>query len=133
MKMDAVPDAGVYLILARTDENDQYQRDGYAELTATKGMYPIGAYKDGYLPVKKEVQITEKQTTEVSLTLVKKDIIVGDLTVRRMTLEETRQLEFQVTRKPIRMSSSLKRRCITKEKKSRWKVPIVVWPVALGR
>ena len=85
----AVPDAGVYFDLGSEQMRMiNTNSDGYAELTATKGMYPIGAYKDGYLPVKKEVQITEKQTTEVSLTLVKKDMIVGDLTVRRMTLEE---------------------------------------------
>ena len=85
----AVPDAGVYFDLGSEQMRMiNTNGDGYAELTATKGMYPIGAYKDGYLPVKKEVQITEKQTTEVSLTLVKKDIIVGELTVKRMTLEE---------------------------------------------
>ena len=85
----AVSDAGVYFDLGSEQMRMiNTNSDGYAELTATKGMYPIGAYKDGYLPVKKEVQITEKQTTEVSLTLVKKDMIVGDLTVRRMTLEE---------------------------------------------
>lgn len=85
----AISDAGVYFDLGSEQMRMiNTNSDGYAELTATKGMYPIGAYKDGYLPVKKEVQITEKQTTEVSLTLVKKDIIIGDLTVRRMTLEE---------------------------------------------
>ena len=85
----AVPDAGVYFDLGSEQMRMiNTNGDGYAELTATKGMYPIGAYKDGYLPVKKEVQITEKQTTEVSLTLVKKDMIVGELTVKRMTLEE---------------------------------------------
>ena len=85
----SVPDAGVYFDLG-SDSMSVVNTDssGFALLAASEGMYPVGAYKNGYLPVKENVQILNNVTAELVLTMVQKDIVVGELTVDRMTLDE---------------------------------------------
>ena len=84
-----VPEAGVYFDLG-TEHMNILTTDGGGSVvfTAMSGTYPIGAYKDGYLPVKQSVNVAANAVTYVTLTMEEKDIVTGTLEATRMTLDE---------------------------------------------
>ena len=85
----AIPYALVYVEMAN-GENMSLKADGngYVTIAATLGVHKVAAYATNYLPDDIQVTISEFATNAYTLTLVKDELIVGDLTVRRMTMEE---------------------------------------------
>ena len=85
----ALPYAYVYM----NDTNDSsvcYRTDGHGMLTFTSkvGDYKVAAYKANYIPKDIGVSVSEYQENTYQITLPKGEIIVGSLTVEKMTLEE---------------------------------------------
>ena len=79
----------VYFDLDNTSENVKYaDAEGYVTFAAGVGQYAVGAYKDGYLPVKKSVIVRANTETELELTLIEEPIVTGKFEVNRMTLDE---------------------------------------------
>ena len=71
--------------------------DGYALFRASVASYVIGAYADGYLPIKKTVTLQAKTETQVELVMVKEPIVTGKFEVNRMTLQEIKAAGIDVT------------------------------------
>ncbi|MCQ2496171.1 MAG: leucine-rich repeat protein [Lachnospiraceae bacterium] len=61
---------------------------GYIEVSGMAGTYNIAAYKNGYLPADIDANLSQYEQNNYQISLKKDDLIVGELTVRRMTLEE---------------------------------------------
>ncbi len=86
---NALPKMPVYFDLDNTSENIKYtDSKGNVTFTANVGRYAIGAYKDGYLPVKKTVVTRANTQISLELTMVKEPIVTGEFEVHRMTLDE---------------------------------------------
>lgn len=66
----------------RTDKN------GVVKINAPQGTYNIGFYKDGYLPSQKSVSFINSTTQVMTVRLVEKNIVIGNLSWTPMTLEE---------------------------------------------
>ena len=83
-----ISDAPVYFDM--NGENTVYYTDysGYVTIHAKPGDYCIGSYKDGYLPVAKNLTLSGGTEREVTLTLVKQPIVTGNFEVHRMTLDQ---------------------------------------------
>jgi len=82
--------AGVYFNLGSEDVSIYgTNSNGLAVIREYEGTYPVGVYADGYLPAKIDVQII-KNSDDAFYTVIieKKEIIVGELTHERMTLDE---------------------------------------------
>ena len=63
--------------------------NGTVSINSAEGTYTIGVYMDGYLPVKQDVRIYGGgNTTDITVSLEKKEIVTGELTHKKMTLEE---------------------------------------------
>lgn len=86
---EPVPNAKVYLNLGAPEpEIISANAQGVVELRRLPGSYTIGVYADKYLPAKKDVTLEAGKAQEVRFNLVKSEIVVGELTFHRMTLEE---------------------------------------------
>lgn len=85
----AVSHAGVYLDLGSSEQSLLYT-DAYGRLSVqlTAGTHEIGVYTEGYLPAKESVTILAGETEPVTFVTPQENIVVGELTVTRMTLEE---------------------------------------------
>lgn len=84
-----IPDAGVYFNFETDAQEVSYTNSsGVAPIIAESGSYVVAAYKVGYLPAKTSVSLVNGVESSVALTLVKGDVVTGDLTVTRMTLDE---------------------------------------------
>ena len=66
----------------------QSDSNGMATIAASVGAYSVAAYANNYLPNDIDIIVSEYEIREYTLTLVEDELIVGDLTVRRMTMEE---------------------------------------------
>ena len=85
----AIPYALVYVELADGEALSlKADGNGYVTIAATVGAHNVAAYSTNYLPNDITILVSEYETNEYTLTLVKDELIVGDLTVRRMTMEE---------------------------------------------
>ncbi len=85
----ALSDMPVYFDLDNTSENVQYtDARGRATFIAEAGLYAVGAYKDGFLPVKQSVIVRANTETDLELTVIEEPIVTGDFEVHRMTLDE---------------------------------------------
>ena len=84
-----IPHALVYMKLS-DGESLSLKTDskGYVTIAADVGAYCVAAYADGFIPNDVDILVSEYETKEYTLTLKEDKLIVGDLTVRRMTLEE---------------------------------------------
>lgn len=87
---NAVSGAGVYFNLG--NENVCIygtNTRGQVSIRDYEGIYPVGVYCDGYLPAKLDVQIIKNTDNAVyDVIIEKKEIIIGELTHERMTLDE---------------------------------------------
>ncbi|MBQ4578150.1 MAG: leucine-rich repeat protein [Clostridia bacterium] len=93
-----VAQVGVYFDLGDAGQSIVYtDYSGEAVIHGPIGVHTVGAYKEGYLPAKKDVEILSGVESSVTLVTVQKDLVVGDLTVRRMTLDEIRAAEIDVS------------------------------------
>ena len=94
----AVPSAGVWLDLGEEDQSVVYtDARGQVTVSLPVGSHIIGAYLEGYLPARETVNISAGVNSDLRLVTVQKDLVVGDLTVERMTLEEIIAAGIDVT------------------------------------
>ena len=85
----AVPSCGVYFALGTKNQQVYYtDNSGKVTIRATDGVYDIGVYKTGYLPEKHSVNFIQNTESNAPFRITKEDIIVGELTHKRMTLSE---------------------------------------------
>ncbi len=84
-----VSGAGIFYKLGAEDMVS-YATNANGEVTITdySGTYDIGVYADGYLPAKQSVSIMNNAENTLTIRIIKKEIIVGELTYTRMTFEE---------------------------------------------
>ncbi|MBR5562547.1 MAG: leucine-rich repeat protein [Clostridia bacterium] len=84
-----VPYAPVYFDLG-SNNNKKVAADssGVAIMLLPDGTHTVGAYKDHYLPAKKEIVVLANATRTITLTIVKGDIITGEFEITRMTFDE---------------------------------------------
>ena len=61
---------------------------GYASATLPVGNHVVGTYKNGYLPVSKQVSVLSNETVLTVLTVEKQELITGEFHVTEMTLDE---------------------------------------------
>lgn len=87
---NAVSGAGVYFNLGNEDVCIYgTNAKGQVIIREYEGIYPVGVYCDGYLPAKIDVQIIKNNDDAVyDVVIEKKEIIIGELTHKRMTLDE---------------------------------------------
>ena len=86
---NALSNAPVYFDMDRTMENKNYTDvNGCVEFNGVSQKYAVGAYMDGYLPVKKNILIQAGEKTELKITLTKQSIVTGNFEINRMTLDE---------------------------------------------
>lgn len=79
----------VYFDLDNTSDNVKYtDAKGYVKFTASAGSYAIGAYADGFLPVKKSIAVKAGAESQLEITMVKEPIVTGEFEIDRMTLDE---------------------------------------------
>ena len=85
----AVPGAPVYFDLGGENQKIVYANNvGVASLLLEHGEHIIGAYKSGYLPVQKSIKVLPNATRNVSMTIIKQEIVTGKFEVTRMTFSE---------------------------------------------
>ena len=61
---------------------------GYASATLPVGNHVVGTYKNGYLPVSKQVSVLSNETVLTVLTVEKQELVTGEFHVTEMTLDE---------------------------------------------
>ncbi len=85
----AIPYASIFVSTPVT-EGYSLKADsrGLVTVVAENGTYNVAAYASGYLPEDIDISVSEYEVREYTLCLVKDELIVGELTVRRMELEE---------------------------------------------
>lgn len=98
MQIEVTDDSGrplkyayVYLYSSEKDSEISIRADsnGIANISALTGKHQIAAYKDGYLPVKKEVEINSVgNNNKIRIALQSGELVTGNLSVHRMSLEE---------------------------------------------
>lgn len=96
-ELAVVPDADVVFDIA--GEQKVYKTDsaGTVKITAPAGTYEIGFYKDGYLPAQKQVTMVENAEIPLNVRIVKKDIVIGTFTWKRMTYKEIKEQGIDTT------------------------------------
>ncbi|MDE6208755.1 MAG: PKD domain-containing protein, partial [Lachnospiraceae bacterium] len=84
-----IPYALVYVEISE-EEHLSLKADsrGIVTIAANIGTYRVAAYSNGYLPDEINVHINQYETKEYTLSLVEDELIVGELTVKRMNLQE---------------------------------------------
>lgn len=84
-----VSGAGVFYKLGK-DDMMSYSTNSNGEVMITdySGSYDIGVYADEYLPAKQTVTIVNNSENTVTIRIIKKTIVVGELTYKRMNFEE---------------------------------------------
>ena len=98
MQIDVVDDSGrpikhayvyVYSSEKESEINIRANSEGVANILAPLGKNQIAVYKDGYLPVKKEIEINSVGDNEkMRVVLHSGELVTGSLSVHRMSLEE---------------------------------------------
>ena len=85
----AVPYAPVYFDLGGKDMKEvAADSSGVATMLLPDGTHKVGAYKEHYLPAKKEIVVLANATRTITLTIVKGEIITGEFEITRMTFDE---------------------------------------------
>ena len=67
---------------AKTDQN------GVAELVLEPGTYDLSAFTEGYLPKQEQITISKGEILQKKICLPSGEVVTGNLTFHRMTLEE---------------------------------------------
>lgn len=93
-----VPNAGVYVNLGSENMSVVYTNaNGMAQVRVSAGSHLVGVYKDGYLPEQRTVEVAAGSTVPLTVNVVERNIVVGELTVERMTLEQIRDAGIDVS------------------------------------
>lgn len=88
----------IYFDIDQTTDNTKSSNvSGEAVFVSTAEQRTVGAYADGYLPVKKSVIVRANTETEIILTLVKQPIVTGEFEINRMTLDEIKAAGIDVS------------------------------------
>ena len=66
--------------------------NGQVQFVSDAGMYAIGAYTGGYLPIRRTMTVNANMDNEITLTLTEKEIVSGKFEVSRLTLDEIKEL-----------------------------------------
>ncbi|QHT59374.1 PKD domain-containing protein [Paenibacillus lycopersici] len=84
-----IPGANVYVNFSDHAAKD-YMTDGNgtAAIVAVPGKYEVSAYKTGYLPAEVTSEVNQHQETQVTVSIKKGKLVVGEPNVHRMSLEE---------------------------------------------
>ena len=61
---------------------------GKVQIAAAQGSYEVAAYANGYLPNDRTINISRYEEVKESIVLESGELIVGDLTVEKMSLQE---------------------------------------------
>ena len=84
-----IPYASVYVkVGSEKGMTKKANKFGFVDVIGDVGDVTIAAYKTDYLPKEKKITIDEFETKKYTISLVKDELVVGNLTVTRMTLEE---------------------------------------------
>lgn len=97
---NASPIAGASVVVKYSDGTMQkYTTDGYgiATIVSAPGSYRVYAYKTDYKPNAVDAEFVLNQKNTATIMLEKGEIIRGDLTVRRMKLDEIQAAGIDVT------------------------------------
>lgn len=90
-KGEAISGAYVYVKTGK-EENDclklRTDKNGEAKLIAKAGIYEYSAFATGYLPSESTVRISNYGEEQEEISLEKGEVVTGELTVERMSLEE---------------------------------------------
>ena len=90
-KRNPIPYAWVYLSSAdgKSEKTLKADYNGMITITEKIGSYKVSVYKDSYLPEKKTIEITKTGSNgTVNVQLSKGELVSGNLTVHRMSLQE---------------------------------------------
>ncbi|MBQ4069239.1 MAG: PKD domain-containing protein, partial [Lachnospiraceae bacterium] len=84
-----IPYASLY-VRSSNDEimNLTSDEKGMVTIAGKYDTYTVAAMKDGYLPADIGIAISKYDTPEYTLTLKKGEVVTGNLSVRRMTMQE---------------------------------------------
>ncbi|MCM1315478.1 MAG: PKD domain-containing protein, partial [Muribaculaceae bacterium] len=98
MQIEVTDDSGrpikyayVYLYSSENDSEISLRADsnGIASISASTGKHQIAVYKDGYLPVKKEIELNSiGDNDKIRVAMQSGELVTGNLSVHRMSLEE---------------------------------------------
>lgn len=83
--------AYIYLYSSEKDSEISMRADfnDIANISALTGRHQIAVYKNGYLPVKKELEINSVgDNNKIRIALQSDELVTGNLSVHRMSLEE---------------------------------------------
>ena len=84
-----IPQAPVYFNLGEDNQKVIYtDSNGYSSYNLAGGDTLVGCYKSGYLPVRKNVTVLTNATREITLTMIKEELVTGTFEVTRMTFNE---------------------------------------------
>ncbi|MDE7270501.1 MAG: PKD domain-containing protein [Acetatifactor sp.] len=83
-----IPYASVYVNNGLETISLKADGTGYLTFAGAVGMHRLAAYSAGYLPEETSIRLSEYEEGEGTIVLRKESLIVGDISVRRMTLEE---------------------------------------------
>ncbi|MDE6700659.1 MAG: PKD domain-containing protein, partial [Acetatifactor sp.] len=83
-----LPYAAVYVNNSLETISLKADSTGYLTFVGVVGMHRLAAYGAGYLPEETSIRLSEYEEGEGTIKLRKDSLIVGDISVRRMTLEE---------------------------------------------
>ena len=75
-------ESGQEAFRTKTDQN------GAAELILEPGTYEIAAFTEGYLPKQEQITISKGEILQKKICLPSGEVVTGNLTFHRMTLEE---------------------------------------------
>lgn len=93
-----IPGIPVYFDIDNTEGNvKQSNAAGEAVFTSKAEKRSIGAYADGYLPVKKSLIVRAGTQTELIVTMIKQPIVTGQFEINRMTLDEIKAAGIDVS------------------------------------
>lgn len=75
-----------------TVTNFKADGEGKLELILPGGRYKVAAFKDGYLPKTYNILITNGEEKEEALKIEEGKLVTGEITTKRLTLEEAEEL-----------------------------------------
>ena len=84
-------DAFIYCDMGLSERTYKTNSNGQATIVIEKGVYKFYIYKDGYLPIQKEIEIGN-DVNEINVVLEKKELVSGEITTRVLNYNEIKSL-----------------------------------------
>jgi chitodextrinase len=93
-----VPGADLFMVMPDgTSYKSVADSNGTYIITGKTGSYKISAYKEEYKPTSMEASIVKGKEINVTVKIKRGQLVVGSLTVKRLQLDEIKQLGIDVT------------------------------------